>query len=43
MDLAKIVQIGASLNPKEEGELIDFLQRNKDVFERRPTDMLGIS
>jgi hypothetical protein len=29
-DPTKIVQIGASLDPKEDSELIDFLQRNQN-------------
>jgi hypothetical protein len=31
-DPAKTMQIRASLDPKLESELINFLQRNKDMF-----------
>jgi hypothetical protein len=41
-DPAKTVQVGASLSLNEEGELVEFLWRNKDVFVWRPADMSGI-
>jgi hypothetical protein len=31
-ELAKTVQMGASLSPKYKGELVDFLQGNKDFL-----------
>jgi hypothetical protein len=42
-DLAKTVQIKADLRPKSEGELVDFLQCNKEVFVWRLTEILGVS
>jgi hypothetical protein len=39
----KIVQIGASLYPKLESELTDFLQCNNDLFAWSPVEMLGVS
>jgi hypothetical protein len=40
-DPAKMV--GAGLDLKEEGELIDFLRYIKDVYVWRPADMSGVS
>jgi hypothetical protein len=42
-DPIKTVQIGASLDPKLESELIDFFQRNKDLFVWSPVEMPGVS
>jgi hypothetical protein len=39
---AKTFQIGAGLNPKYGGELIDFERCNKDNFAWSPTEMLGV-
>jgi hypothetical protein len=41
-DPAKTVRIEASLDPKYESELINFLRRNKDIFAWSPTKMLGV-
>jgi hypothetical protein len=42
-DPAKIVQIEASLDPKEESELVDFLRHNKDIFMWSPAKIPGVS
>jgi hypothetical protein len=42
-DPTKIVQIRASFDPKLESELVDFLQRNKDMFPWCPTEMPTVS
>jgi hypothetical protein len=40
---AKTVQIGVGQNSKLEGELVDFLRCNKDIFAWSLAEMLGIS
>jgi hypothetical protein len=39
----KVVHIGASLSPKLESALVDFLCMNRDIFGWKPSDMPGIS
>jgi hypothetical protein len=41
-DPAKTVQIGAGLNPKLEGKLVDFLRCNKDIFAWSPAEMSSV-
>jgi hypothetical protein len=38
----RAVTIGAHLNPKEEKELIQFLNKNKDVFAWSAKDLQGV-
>jgi hypothetical protein len=38
----RAVTIGAHLNPEEEKELIQFLNKNKDVFARSAKDLQGV-
>jgi hypothetical protein len=42
-DPAKTIQVGANLSPKKEGDLIDFLQCNKDIFAWRTVEMMSVS
>jgi hypothetical protein len=38
----RAVTIGAHLNSEEEKELIQFLNKNKDVFSRSAKDLQGV-
>jgi hypothetical protein len=38
----RAVTIGAHLNPKEEIELVQFLNKNKDVFAWSAKDLQGV-
>jgi hypothetical protein len=38
----RVVTIGAHLNPEEEKELIEFLNKNKDVFSWSTKDLQGV-
>jgi hypothetical protein len=41
-DPAKTVKIGVGLDPKQEGEFVDFLRCNKDIFVWSPAEMSSV-
>jgi hypothetical protein len=39
---SKVAHVGNNLDPKQELTLIKFLQKNRDIFAWKPTDIPGV-